>query len=279
MPGFVPVVAQHDRDHGPGSATAEGSGSRTANNAKSSSSSSGAGFGLGVGLGAGGGASSSSSASATGDRGSYNKKDVGQTPVEHAHTTSSGKNDGGSCSTPPSQAQAARPTLLSRITQFFGSPGKSGRRGSYDDGGPFGRGLVNKQYTLEATRNLIQGRSYTLHDFELKQTVGTGTFGRVRVVRIKKSKLRMPFALKIMKKSEVINLRQVEHIRSERAILQTLQHPFIVNMFGTFQDAKRLFLILEYVNGGELFALLRKAGRLPPEHTRFYIGEIALAFK
>jgi serine/threonine protein kinase len=85
-------------------------------------------------------------------------------------------------------------------------------------------------------------------------------------------------ALKMLKKSEVIRLKQVEHIKAEKDILSMIEHPFIVNLLATFQDEKRLFMLLEYVNGGELFSHLRKEGRLPNDHSRFYAGEIVLAF-
>ncbi|KAF4654405.1 hypothetical protein FOL46_008735 [Perkinsus olseni] len=120
---------------------------------------------------------------------------------------------------------------------------------------------------------------YRLEDFDLRATVGTGTFGRVRVVKIKGCKDRTPFALKILKKSEVIRLKQIEHVKAEREILEKLSHPFIVNLFTTFRDDKRLFMLMEYVNGGELFSHLRKAGRLPNEEARFYAAEIVLAFQ
>ncbi|KAF4655331.1 hypothetical protein FOZ61_007638 [Perkinsus olseni] len=120
---------------------------------------------------------------------------------------------------------------------------------------------------------------YRLEDFDLRATVGTGTFGRVRVVKIKGCKDRTPFALKILKKSEVIRLKQIEHVKAEREILEKLSHPFIVNLFTTFRDDKRLFMLMEYVNGGELFSHLRKEGRLPNEEARFYAAEIVLAFQ
>lgn len=84
-------------------------------------------------------------------------------------------------------------------------------------------------------------------------------------------------ALKILRKSEVIRLKQVEHVKMEKAILSMIEHPFIVNLLTTFQDEKRLFMLMEYVNGGELFSYLRKEGRLPNDSARFYAGEIILA--
>jgi len=127
-------------------------------------------------------------------------------------------------------------------------------------------------------KSLVTGRQFTFKDFDLKATVGTGTFGRVRVVKIKGSSDRTPLALKIMKKSEVIRLKQVEHVKAEVGILAKIEHPFIVNLLTKFQDDKRLFLLLEFVNGGELFSYLRKEGRLPDADAKFYAGEIVLAF-
>mmetsp|Transcript_34843 Transcript_34843/g.89469 ORF Transcript_34843/g.89469 Transcript_34843/m.89469 type:complete len:360 (-) Transcript_34843:163-1242(-) len=127
-------------------------------------------------------------------------------------------------------------------------------------------------------KEMVKGKNFSFSDFDLRSTVGTGTFGRVRVVKIKGSKDRTPLALKIMKKSEVIRLKQVEHIKAETGILAQIEHPFIVNLLATFQDDCRLFLLLEFINGGELFSHLRKEGRLPDSDAKFYAGEIVLAF-
>eukprot|EP00930_Biecheleria_cincta_P060507 TRINITY_DN46144_c0_g1_i1.p1 TRINITY_DN46144_c0_g1~~TRINITY_DN46144_c0_g1_i1.p1 ORF type:complete len:373 (-),score=61.20 TRINITY_DN46144_c0_g1_i1:42-1160(-) len=126
---------------------------------------------------------------------------------------------------------------------------------------------------------LTKGKLWAFSDFDLRDTVGTGTFGRVRVVKIKGSQDRTPMALKILKKHEIIKLKQVEHVKSEKQILAMIDHPFIVNLLTTFQDDRRLFMLLEYVNGGELFSYLRKEGRLSNDSARFYAGEIILAFQ
>merc|ERR1711998_65017 len=114
------------------------------------------------------------------------------------------------------------------------------------------------------------------HEFEIMDTLGTGTFGRVRLVKYKKDSKWM--AMKILKKSEIIRLKQVEHIKAEKSILGSINHLFIVNMFGAFQDERCLYMCMEYVIGGELFSHLRRAGRFTNEVTRFYAGEIVLAF-
>ena len=115
-----------------------------------------------------------------------------------------------------------------------------------------------------------------LTDFEIKDTLGTGSFGRVRLVRYKEDQ--QYYALKILKKAEVIHLKQVAHVKTEKSILEEISHPFIVNLYGSFQDPLNLYLVMEYINGGEFFSHLRKAGRFPNETTRFYAAEVAHVF-
>ena len=85
------------------------------------------------------------------------------------------------------------------------------------------------------------------------------------------------FALKMLKKSEVIRLKQVEHIKSERRILSEINHPFIVNTYTSFQDRTNLYLVMEYVIGGELFSQLRRKGRFSNSTACYYACEIILA--
>jgi len=129
--------------------------------------------------------------------------------------------------------------------------------------------------------------------------VGTGTFGRVFLTKEKATQT--PFyAMKVLKKVEVVRLKQVEHINSEKEILAQVKCPFIVNLyvssshlssacwlsltrptlsfrFCTFQDELNLYMLLEYVIGGEVFSHLRKAGRFSNDTTLFYAAEIVLA--
>eukprot|EP00397_Hematodinium_sp_SG-2012_P013032 GEMP01013221.1.p1 GENE.GEMP01013221.1~~GEMP01013221.1.p1 ORF type:complete len:353 (+),score=53.82 GEMP01013221.1:142-1200(+) len=142
-----------------------------------------------------------------------------------------------------------------------------------------GKTTGNYAQSVASLKQLVTGRLFSFVDFDLRATVGTGTFGRVRVVKIKGSADRSPLALKILKKSEVIRLKQVEHVKAEKQILSMIEHPYIVNLLQTFQDDKRLFMVMEYVNGGELFSYLRKEGRLPNDHAKFYAAEIILAFQ
>lgn len=118
-------------------------------------------------------------------------------------------------------------------------------------------------------------RIYKLEDFEIMTTVGTGTFGRVVLAKDKKAK--EYFALKILNIAEIIRLKQVEHVISEKAILGSISHPFIVNLLWTSHTDTFLYMLLEYVCGGELFSFLRHAGRFCVTKSLFYAAEIVSA--
>lgn len=120
-------------------------------------------------------------------------------------------------------------------------------------------------------------RDVGLHGFKFHQTLGTGTFGRVRLCEMNSTK--HVSAMKILSKAEVIRLKQQEHIRSERKILLKVDHPFIVKLYKTFEDPDHVYFLLEYVYGGEVFSHLRQAGRFSKEYTKFYAGQIVLVLK
>jgi protein kinase A len=98
---------------------------------------------------------------------------------------------------------------------------------------------------------------YTLVDFELQRTLGTGSFGRVHLV--KSNHNQRFYAIKVLKKAQVVKMKQVEHTNDERRMLQEVKHPFLVTLWGTFQDSKNLYMVMDFVEGGELFSLLRKS--------------------
>ncbi|CDU24708.1 probable cAMP-dependent protein kinase catalytic subunit [Sporisorium scitamineum] len=124
--------------------------------------------------------------------------------------------------------------------------------------------------------------SYSLSDFEVVETLGTGTFGRVLLVRLKDGDAAdrsTYFALKVLAKSDIVKLKQVSHVQSERSILAKVDHPFLVNMIASFQDSKNCYMLMEYVVGGEIFSYLRRAGRFSADVARFYISTIVLAIE
>jgi len=103
-----------------------------------------------------------------------------------------------------------------------------------------------------------QKHKFGLDDFIILQTLGTGSFGRVHLVKLKSDG--KFYAMKVLRKHEVVKLKQVEHTINEKNILEKLDFPFLVKMLGHFQDSANLYLILEYIQGGELFSFLRKSG-------------------
>jgi protein kinase A len=111
-----------------------------------------------------------------------------------------------------------------------------------------------------------------LDDFHLLRTLGTGSFGRVHLAQ---SKVNARFyAIKVLKKSEVVRLKQVEHTNNEKHILEAVAHPFLVNMWGTFQDDANLYMVMDYVPGGELFSVLRKSQvRMNASHIVIVAGD------
>lgn len=130
--------------------------------------------------------------------------------------------------------------------------------------------------TQAQSRTTPQKRGrYGMSDFIIHRTLGTGSFGRVHLARSKHN-MRY-YAIKVLAKEKVYRMKQVEHTNSERAMLARVQHPFIVNLWGTFQDSQNLYMIMDFVPGGELFTLLRKSQRFPNPVAKFYAAEVALA--
>ena len=103
---------------------------------------------------------------------------------------------------------------------------------------------------------------YSLQDFEVLRTLGTGSFGRVHLVQSRHNT--RFYAIKVLKKAQVVKMKQVEHTNDERRMLAEVKHPFLVTLWGTFQDCKNLYMVMDFVEGGELFSLLRKSGVSTP---------------
>eukprot|EP00656_Telonema_subtile_P036832 TRINITY_DN4089_c0_g1_i4.p1 TRINITY_DN4089_c0_g1~~TRINITY_DN4089_c0_g1_i4.p1 ORF type:complete len:364 (+),score=58.22 TRINITY_DN4089_c0_g1_i4:278-1369(+) len=113
--------------------------------------------------------------------------------------------------------------------------------------------------------------------FHMIDTVGTGTFGIVRLCSLKD--VDRPFSMKILSKAQLLRLNQEVHIMSERKILGRVQHPFIVNLHRTFQTKSYLYMLMEFVPGGEVFYHLRRATRYPMATAQFYAAQIVLVLE
>ena len=114
-----------------------------------------------------------------------------------------------------------------------------------------------------------------LQDLDLRRTIGTGSFGRVRLAVFNER----AFALKRVKKVNAIRLEQVDRVHTEKRLLASVDHPFIIRLMGSYQDHANVYLLMEFASGGELFSHLRRAGRFPKDTARFYAAQITLALE
>lgn len=109
-------------------------------------------------------------------------------------------------------------------------------------------------------------------DFNLLKVIGQGSYGKVFLVQHKKTG--ETFAMKVLKKEELIKRNQIEHTMTERRILERIKHPFIVSLQYSFQTKRKLYFVLDYCPGGELFFYLQNIGRFKEKTACFYASNI-----
>lgn len=120
--------------------------------------------------------------------------------------------------------------------------------------------------------------SIRLSNVEIVKTLGTGKFGRVMLVRL----FHQPeeyAAMKVMNKRIILSKSTVTCVLYEKKILQATSFPFLVRYLNHFKDNANLYLILEYVPGGDMFTHLRRAYRFDDTWTRFYVAQITLSLE
>ncbi|KAI3965471.1 hypothetical protein MKW92_042780 [Papaver armeniacum] len=117
----------------------------------------------------------------------------------------------------------------------------------------------------------------SIEDFEIIKPISRGAFGRVFLAR--KRATGDLFAIKVLKKADMIRKNAVESILAERNILISVRNPFVVRFFYSFTCRDNLYLVMEYLNGGDLYSLLRNLGCLEEEMARIYIAELVLALE
>ncbi|XP_061984016.1 uncharacterized protein LOC133703478 isoform X2 [Populus nigra] len=114
-------------------------------------------------------------------------------------------------------------------------------------------------------------------DFELLTIIGRGAFGEVRLCREKTTG--NVYAMKKLKKSEMLRRGQVEHVKAERNLLAEVDSTCIVKLYCSFQDDEYLYLIMEYLPGGDMMTLLMRKDTLTEDEARFYVGQTVLAIE
>ncbi|KAJ1698335.1 hypothetical protein LUZ63_006847 [Rhynchospora breviuscula] len=123
----------------------------------------------------------------------------------------------------------------------------------------------------------LQRHKMGVDDFDLLTIIGRGAFGEVRICREKTSG--SVYAMKKLKKSEMLRRGQVEHVRAERNLLAEVDSQYIVKLYYSFQDEEFLYLIMEYLPGGDMMTLLMRKDTLTEEEARFYVAETVLAIE
>ncbi|MES1923181.1 hypothetical protein MHBO_004726, partial [Bonamia ostreae] len=110
------------------------------------------------------------------------------------------------------------------------------------------------------TENMLEPmKKIGVEQFSLLKVVGRGSFGKVLQVRKKDDG--QIYAMKILKKSDIMYQNQMEHTKAERKILQVIQHPFLMKLRFAFQTKQKLYIVIDFYKGGELFFHLKKKNR------------------
>ena len=122
-----------------------------------------------------------------------------------------------------------------------------------------------------------RGQRWSLKDFEIGKPLGRGKFGSVYLAREKRSKYIV--AIKVLQKSQLLKAGVEHQLRREIEIQSHLRHRNILRMYGYFYDAKRIYLILEYSPGGELYKRLTAKGRFSEKVSARYISDLSMALQ
>lgn len=143
--------------------------------------------------------------------------------------------------------------------------------------------LEDGMETLELSENTVNPgqRKVGTYDFELLKVLGKGGYGKVFQVRkVAGQDKGQIFAMKVLKKATIArNAKDTAHTKAERNILECVKHPFIVDLIYAFQTGGKLYLILEYLPGGELFMQLEREGIFMEDTACFYLAEITCAIE
>ena len=137
--------------------------------------------------------------------------------------------------------------------------------------------LEKENYDKKEFQNKQFTHKVTLNDFKILKTLGKGAFGKVLLVH--NEELNKYFAMKILKKDFIKQNKQIVHTKVERKILEKIDYPFIAQLFYAFQNKEKLYMITEYMPGGEMFYHLHKEEYFKESKAKFYICEIILAIE
>lgn len=157
-----------------------------------------------------------------------------------------------------------------------GTPGGASEPGSSGDPSAPSESSLGAEARTDALRRIEAG-GIGINDFELLKLLGRGSFGRVLMVRLVWTG--RVYAMKVLRKADVIKRKQVAHTMAERRILGGVEHPFVVSLRFAFQTESKLFLVCDYCGGGELFYHLKKRKVLKEPEVKFYVAQLVCALQ
>ncbi|XP_065903955.1 cAMP-dependent protein kinase catalytic subunit beta-like [Dysidea avara] len=134
-----------------------------------------------------------------------------------------------------------------------------------------------KEEIIVTTETNIKVTPAKLEDFKILRTIGAGSFGRVVLVQHQIS-LKF-YAMKVLNKARVIQHTQAEIAVREKEILMSINHQFLINLYSFFKDNCNLYLVTEFVPGGELFDYLQKSKQVSEVNAKFYAVQVCLALE
>lgn len=114
-------------------------------------------------------------------------------------------------------------------------------------------------------------------DFDQLKVLGDGAFGHVVLVRHRITSEH--YALKVLVKAQIVKMKQVYHVISEKNVARSVDFPFFVGMLASWKDNSNLYMVMPFVVGGELFTYLHTVGRFSERHALFYSAQVVLAFE
>ena len=136
---------------------------------------------------------------------------------------------------------------------------------------------INMEITNDPNIKKVTDDKLTIDDFTVIKVVGKGSYGKVLLV--KKNDDNKTLAMKVLKKKHMIKRNQVEHTKTERQILELVKHPFIISLRYAFQNQVKLYFVVDYCPGGELFFHIQKVERFNEEAAKFYAAQMVLALE
>lgn len=134
---------------------------------------------------------------------------------------------------------------------------------------------ILKPFLDQFNKRDSMGSSATLSHFQIVKVIGRGTFGKVMVVENKSNK--RLYAMKSIRKQDILDPEALEHTMIERKILEMVSCPFLVKLEYAFQTEDKIFFVMPFMKGGEMFQHLRSSKKFPEPRAKFYAAEISVA--